>query len=186
MTTPEDFAPHLAENVRRLRESQDLTQTQLARRAGVPRATLSLLESGTGNPTLSVVLRVCQALSVRLDEALELRSLGTRVYRKDELPQRARGGCVVKKLLPENIDGLELERLQIPAGRTLVGVPHTAGTREYLCVDTGALELRIEGELHCLDEGDVAVFRGDQKHSYKNVSRREAKAFSVLAFGGST
>jgi transcriptional regulator with XRE-family HTH domain len=182
-TPPElDFASALAENVRRLREAQELTQAELAARAGLPRATLSLLESGSANPTLSVVLRVSKALDVRLEELLETRPTDTHVYRRGELPERQRGGVTVKRLLPEHVDGLDIEQLVIPPGRTLVGIPHTPGTREYLAIDSGSVELRVSGNLHLLDAGDVAVFRGNQKHSYRNPGRGVARAFSVIAF----
>jgi len=102
--------------VRALREGQNLTQAQLAQRAGLPRATLSLLESGSANPTLAVVSRVCRALDVRLEELLEVRAAGTQVCRKRELPERVRGGVTVKNLLPERVDGLDIEQLTIPPG----------------------------------------------------------------------
>src|SRR5690606_28423873 len=142
------FIASLSENIRTLRHTSGLSQARLAERAGIPRATLSLLESGEGNPTLTVVLSVCEALGVRLDEVLSAPPSDTVVHRAKARVSKKRGRCVVKKLLPQNLEGLELEELVIPAGQTLVGVPHTIGTREYLLVQTGTIHLHLAGEMH--------------------------------------
>lgn len=178
---PDRFAGPLADNVRQLRENQSLTQAQLAQRSGIPRATLSLLESGSANPTLAVVLRVAAALGVRLEELLEAPPSDTVIFRADELPVQHRGKSSVRKLLPRSLAGVALEELQIPAGQTLVGVPHTIGTREYLVLLAGTLEVVFDQEVHVLEVGDVIVFRGHQKHSYTNPARRVARAVSVIA-----
>ena len=66
----DDATTHLAANVRAIREARGLSQQQIAKLAGVPRATWSHLESGAANPTLAVLTRVADALQVRLDELL--------------------------------------------------------------------------------------------------------------------
>ena len=48
-------AGRLARNLRTLREARGVTQAQLARLAGIPRATWAHLESGEANPTLGVM-----------------------------------------------------------------------------------------------------------------------------------
>ncbi len=178
---PDKFAGPLADNVKQLRETQNLTQAQLAKKAGIPRATLSLLESGTANPTLAVVLRVGNALDVRLEELLEPARSDTVVFRAHELPLKRRGKTIVRQLLPQSLAGVALEDLEIPAGQTLVGVPHTIGTREYLVVQAGVLLLHLSGETFELEGGDVIVFRGHQPHSYQNLQRKTVRAISVIA-----
>ena len=55
-------AAHLGRNIQALREARGQTQQQIAKLAGVPRATWANLESGAANPTLAVLVRVAQAL----------------------------------------------------------------------------------------------------------------------------
>jgi quercetin dioxygenase-like cupin family protein len=64
----------------------------------------------------------------------------------------------------------------------MIGIPHTAGTREYLACEIGTIELAVGGTRWKLSPGDVVVFRGDQKHGYHNPGRKEAVAYSVIAF----
>jgi transcriptional regulator with XRE-family HTH domain len=183
MTDPS--ASNLAENVRSLREQRGLTQQQMAKIAGIPRATWGNLESGEANPTLQVLTKVAAALQVRLEELLSAPRTAARHVPARELFVRRRGEVQIRRLLPEALPGLEIERMFFPAKANMVGVPHTPGTREYLTVERGAIELRVGGESYRLVEGDVVSFRGDQRHAYKNVHDGETIAYSVIAFAPS-
>ena len=182
MTDSEQTALNLGRNIQALREARGQTQQQIARIAGVPRATWANLESGAANPTLAVLLKVAAALSVRLEELIEPPRRFGRLYPAASLPVRRRGPVSIRKLLPETIAGLELERMELPAGASMAGVPHTTGTREYLTCERGQVILSAGGASWILDPGDVVVFRGDQKHGYQNPGASTAIAYSVVAF----
>lgn len=173
---------HLADNIKAIREARGLSQQQIAKAAGIPRATWTHLESGAANPTLTVLVKVANALQVRLDELLASPRLPARHLRAADLPVRLRGQVSVRRLLPESLPGLDLERMALPPGGRMVGVPHTPGTREYLTCERGTVELTVSGEKYTLAEGDVVTFRGDQRHSYHNPSGQPAVAYSVIAF----
>ena len=55
----------------------------------------------------------------------------------------------------------------------MAGVPHTPGTREYLTCERGTVELAVAGERYTLAEGDVVIFRGDQRHGYHNPGKHD-------------
>lgn len=173
---------HLTDNIRNLREARGLSQAQIARLAGVPRATWTHLESGASNPTLAVLVKVANALQVRLEELLSPARSPVLQVKEADLVMRKRGEVTVRKLLPETIAGLDLERMIFPPRARMVGVPHTDGTREYLTCERGALELVVAGATWKLAPGDVVAFRGNQKHQYFNPGSTEAVAYSVLAF----
>lgn len=178
----EPAAAHLADNIRALREARGLTQQQMATVAGVPRPTWTNLESGGANPTLAVLIKVANALQIRVEELIGPPKASAQFYSAAQLPVRTRGTITVRKLLPDPIPGLELERMHLPPGTRMTGVPHTAGTREYLTCERGTIELSASGETWTLAPGDVVVFRGDQKHGYRNRSRTDAIAYSIIAF----
>ena len=50
------------------RVEHDLSQEQLGERVGVTRQTISMLESGTYNPTLNLCIAICKELDRTLDE----------------------------------------------------------------------------------------------------------------------
>jgi transcriptional regulator with XRE-family HTH domain len=176
----DDLAERLASNIKHLREARGLTQAQIAKVAKIPRATWANLESGAANPTISVLHRVVGALQVPIEELLATPRAGATLYPKAKLPTRAQGQAVVRKLLPDAIPGMAIERIELPAGGRMGGMPHTFGTREYLTCESGALELVAGGERFELAAGDVVAFRGDQRHAYHNPGRVSAVGYSVV------
>jgi transcriptional regulator with XRE-family HTH domain len=177
---------HLGANLRALRAARGFSQHQAAALAGIPRATWATLESGSANPTLTVLVRVASALQVRLEELIAPPRPSGRLYRADSLGVRRRGGATIRDLLPEKLPCVEIGRLDLPPGTTFPGVPHTAGTREYLACEAGPLTLATGGEVFELRPGDVVVFAGDQRHSYRNPGRAPAVGYSVVLLAGPT
>ncbi|SRR5260221_8155102 len=176
----DDLAERLGRNVRQLRQSRSLTQQQMAKLSGLPRATWSNLESGGANPTLAVLHKVAAALQVSLEEIVAPPRAEAKHYPKGTLPSRGRGAVLVSSLLPDNIPGTLIERMELPAGARLIGIPHTPGTREYLTCEVGEIQLVASGQSIRVAAGDVVVFRGDQRHSYANVGARTAVGYSVV------
>lgn len=176
----EDVAQHLARNLRQLREARGLSQEQLSKAAGIPRPTWTNLESGSANPTLSVLIRVAGALGVSMEELIGPPRAAARHYPAVELPVRRKGGISLRSLVPDSLPGLVVERMELPAGARMAGVPHTPGTREYLSCESGRVLLSAAGSTWELEPGDVLVFRGDQPHGYRNPGEETAVAFSVV------
>ena len=46
----------------------DMSQTELAQRAGVTRQTIGLIESGDFNPSIKLCVAICKALGVTLND----------------------------------------------------------------------------------------------------------------------
>ncbi|MCW5890886.1 MAG: helix-turn-helix transcriptional regulator [bacterium] len=184
MSDDETAGAHLAANLRRLRDGRGLSQQQMARLAGIPRPTWASLEAGAANPTLQVLVRVAAALQVSVEELIGPPRTACRLFPAAEARLRRRGGAVLRDLVPEAIPGLLVSRLELAPGASLAGVPHTPGTREYLVCERGRIELTASGERWALAPGDVLVFRGDQRHGYRNADPHEpALGISVVCFG---
>jgi transcriptional regulator with XRE-family HTH domain len=179
------ISSNLASNIRQLREARGLTQEQISRVAEIPRPTWANLESGESNPTLLVLSRVAAALRVPLEELIAPPRAVVKLFKAGTLPSTTRGKVRLRKLLPDTIAGLEIDRMEMPAGAYMAGVPHTPGTREYLSCESGRIQLTVSGESWELGPGDVVVFRGDQKHGYRNAGNSSAVGYSVVALAPS-
>ncbi len=174
------LASRLGRNVRQLREGRGATQQQIAKLAGLPRATWSNIESGSGNPTLHVLSRVAFGLQVSLEELLATPRADARLTPAAAIRTVTRGAASIRKLLPESIPGMEIDRFELPPRVKMTGMPHTPGTREYLTCESGAIVLVAAGDTFTLAPGDVVSFRGDQRHSYGNPGSVAAIAYSVV------
>jgi transcriptional regulator with XRE-family HTH domain len=175
-----EVASRLAKNIKQLREARGLTQQQIAKLAGVPRATWAHLESGAANPTLGILHRAAMTLQVSIEELISTPRAACQLYARGSLPTRSPGQALVRKLLPDPIPGMEIDRIEILPGGRMTGIPHTPGTREYLTCESGEILLVVSGERWTLHPGDVAVFRGDQRHSYHNPAQRPSVGYSVV------
>src|ERR1041385_6248464 len=100
-----DLSGRLARNTKQLREARGLTQQQIAKLAGLPRATWAHLESGEANPTLAVLDRAATVLQVSIEELLSAPRATARFYARGSLPVRTPGEATVRKLLPDPIPG---------------------------------------------------------------------------------
>src|SRR5262245_16890017 len=163
------IAGYIAQNLRQLRQSRNLTQEQLARLSGVPRPTWSNLESGAANPTVAVLAKVAAALQVPVEELISPPKAQAKLYRADSIPRKQRGGVHIRKLLPDYLQGLELDRMELPPGSQMTGIPHRLGAREYLACESGQVELLVSGAQFELSPGEVGVLGGEQTHSYTNL-----------------
>jgi XRE family transcriptional regulator, regulator of sulfur utilization len=175
-----DVAGRLAQNVRQLRTLRALTQLQMAKLSGLPRATWANLESGAANPTLTVLQRVALALQVSIEELIAQPKASARHYARSTLQTRRRGAVELRSLLPDPIPGMLIDRMELPAGASMTGVPHTPGTREYLTCEQGTIQLTASGERWLVGAGELVVFRGDQRHAYQNPGTATAVGYSVV------
>lgn len=175
-----ELSSNLAANLQTLRKRAGLTQARLAQRAGLPRSTLANLETGSGNPTLAVLGALAGALQVRIDELLSAPAGLGRLYTAAELPSEPRGRATLRNLLPDNLPGTEITRMEIPPGTRIGGVPHLPGTREYMHCERGVVDLRVGGQAFVAHAGDVCVFRGDIPHSYGSVGQVDAVVYGIV------
>lgn len=174
---------NLAGNIRRLREARRMSQQQIATLSGLPRPTWASLETGTANPTLAVLSKAASALNVSIEELLGPPRSEFEFIPAEKVRERRRQDAKLRPLVPEALPGLDISRTELAPGGRMVGVPHTTGTREYLTCERGQVELIAGGEHHLLNEGDMLVFRGDQRHSYRNPDeQRVSISISVVCF----
>lgn len=173
---------YLAQNIAQLRGKRNLSQLQLAKLAGVPRTTLTHIESGSGNPSLANLAKIAASLSVSIEELLSRPRQDISLIEADQVPLQTRGSGNVQiaKLMPDKIKGIEIDRLEFAVGSVMGGHPHLQGTKEYLSVIHGELTVHISGEVFVVKKGGVLAFPGNQAHSYKNTSRGVTLALSIV------
>jgi len=141
------------------------------------------LETGSANPTLAVLSKAANALNVSIEELVGSPRSEFEFISAAKVRVRKRQDATIRPLVPEALPGLEISRTELAPGGRMVGVPHTVGTREYLTCERGQVELVAGGEHHLLKEGDMLVFRGDQRHSYLNPDKRRVSiSISVVCF----
>lgn len=59
---------NIAENIIRLREKANWSQSELARQAGITNAAISMIEKGNRNPALLTAIKIADAFKMKLDD----------------------------------------------------------------------------------------------------------------------
>ncbi|WP_395686447.1 cupin domain-containing protein [Caenimonas koreensis] len=181
-------ASHLARNLVSLRRTRSLTQDGLAKSAGVPRSTIANLESGEGNPSLSVLVKVAAALGAPIDELLASPRALVRHWSANEVAHQTKGrGVTITALVPEPVPDSMMELMDFAPGAVMGGTPHLPGTREFFTCLQGRVRLLVAGEVYALETGDVFAFPGNLPHSYQNadgVAPARGVSVVVLAKAG--
>ncbi|MEV6040713.1 XRE family transcriptional regulator [Nonomuraea sp. NPDC052116] len=152
--------------IRRRREQRGMSGSELARRAGLSKATLSQLEAGKGNPTIETLDALAIALRIPLTDLLTRDTDPGPVFVPGtEIAE----GEVGRELLRRISSGhsLEIWRLRMPAHTDLTGVPHATGTVEHLLVASGRLTAGPADAPRLLGPGDLLAFAGDAPHLYR-------------------
>lgn len=178
-----DLAGRLAANLAKFRTERRITQARLAERAGIPRSTIAHFESGGGNPSLKNLAGLAAGLQITIEELLSRPRGDVELVRAKDLPRSERGHGSVRlyRLLPDALQGLQMEKMEILPGGFMRGVPHMRGAKEYLACLSGEIRLTVAGQDHSLRAGDLLAFPGDQPHVYHNPGRAASAAISVVA-----
>ena len=163
-------AAHLARNLVNLRRTRGLTQDMLARDAGVPRSTIANLESGDGNPSLAVLVKVAQSLAVPIDELLASPRAMVRHWAAAEVATSTKGrGVGIRALVPEPVPDSQMEVMDFAPGALMGGTPHLPNTREFFTCLEDRVKIAVAGDAFEVAAGEVLAFPGNLPHSYQNL-----------------
>lgn len=180
-----DLAVAIGARVRQERQGRRWTLDQLAGAAGVSRRMLINVEQGAANPSVGTLLRISDALGVGLPTLVEPpRPRPLQITRGGDgatLWSSEPGGRGVLVAGTEPPDVLELWDWTLAAGDHHASEAHTAGTKELLHVQEGAITLEVAEHSVTLEAGDAASFSGEVPHSYANRGVQPAR-FSLAVF----
>ncbi len=163
----------IAAAIRRERQHNGLTLTELARRAGIAKSTLSQLESGTGNPSLETLWALGVALDVPFSRLVDTPTREVRVVRADEGPvayaEQARYAATLLAACPANARR-DLYRIQVEPGPPRRSDPHQPGTAEHVVLTSGRARVGPVEAPHDLGVGDYVSYPGDVPHLFEALA----------------
>jgi transcriptional regulator with XRE-family HTH domain len=163
----------IANALRRERERAGLSLTELARRAGLAKSTLSQLESGTGNPSVETLWALGVALGVPFSQLVDPPVPQVRVVRAGEGPRvRSEHAPFAGTLLATGTPDTrrDVYVIELEPGSVRQADAHIAGSVEHVVVATGRLRAGPVGATVDLAERDYATFRGDIPHHYEALT----------------
>jgi len=163
---------HTGARLRQIRRHVDISQRQLARQAGVANATISQIESGKLNPTVSLLKKILAGIPMSLAEffADDMQPRDRQFFRAEELIEIADGGVSFRQvganLAAKSIQLLQ-ERYEPGAGTGKHALTHEG--EECGIILHGRLEVTVGEQTAVLGPGDAYYFRSNQPHRFRNT-----------------
>jgi len=160
----------IAASIRRERDRAGLSLTELARRAGIAKSTLSQLESGVGNPSVETLWALGVALGVPFSRLVDVPRPAVRVVRAGEGPvtysERANYAATLLASCPPNARR-DIFRIEVQPGEPRLSDPHMPGTTEHVVLSTGRALIGPADQPAELGPGDYISYPGDAPHIFR-------------------
>jgi transcriptional regulator with XRE-family HTH domain len=170
-----DTAPlaTIAAALRRERERAGLSLTELARRAGLAKSTLSQLEAGTGNPSVETLWSLGVALGVPFSRLVEPPPPEVRVVRRGEAPGfRSERADFTGILLAAGSARVrrDLYVVELEPGTPRLAEGHIPGSVEHFVAAEGRILIGPADDPVEAGPGDYVAFAGDVPHVYRALA----------------
>jgi len=174
----------IGSRLRMIREQLGLSQRQLARQSGVANATISQVEAGKINPTVSMLKKVLDGVPMSLGQffADDLQSQDRMFFRSDELIEIAEGGVSYRQVgasLANKSIQLLKERYQPGAGTGKHELTHEG--EECGIVLSGRLEVTVGEEVSVLGPGDAYYFKSTLPHQFRNIGSEPCELITACS-----
>ncbi|MBN8423869.1 helix-turn-helix transcriptional regulator [Microbacterium esteraromaticum] len=165
-----DLRERLAHSLRREREAAELSVSELARRAGVSKATISQLESGSGNPSVETLWAIGDALGVPFATLVEERTTAPRLIRLgDHAGVPSAAAPYLATLLSAAAPGTrrDIYLIQAEPGEPRRSLPHHVGTTEHVILISGEALIGPAEAPVLVHPGDYLSYAGDAAHVFE-------------------
>ncbi|MBN9480262.1 MAG: cupin domain-containing protein [Bordetella sp.] len=157
--------------LRALRDRLGLSQRALARKAGVPSSTVSLVESGRTSPSVGSLKRLLDAAGISLGDffSSEFETPTKYFYRHDELTDISRGEVSYRQLGSSQDSSLQIlyETYQPGSDSGRVMLSHEG--EEGGLIISGRLEVTVDGQSRVLKAGEGYLFPSVLPHRFRNI-----------------
>jgi transcriptional regulator with XRE-family HTH domain len=168
-----DVLAQVGPRLRRLRERREVTLTVLAEQTGISKSTLSRLETGARKPSLELLLPLCEAFHLPLDELVGAPPVGDPRVRTRP---RTRNGRLVYPLTQQS-SGMAVWKVVIPPERERRLRTHAG--YEWLYVLSGELRLILGEHDIVMQAGEVAEFDTRLPHWFGPTGEEPVEILSV-------
>jgi transcriptional regulator with XRE-family HTH domain len=168
--------------VLQLRRDAGASIGSLAAAAGLSPGLLSQIERGQGNPSLTTLIKLSQALKVPVGRFFDAQDQGGALVRANDRRRLevAEDNLVYELLTPHMQGQLGMLRAQIGAGWDNEDAPFQHPGEECVTVLQGRLHVCVNGMGYDLAEGDSLTYDSSLPHWYRNPTSEDAVLIGAM------
>jgi transcriptional regulator with XRE-family HTH domain len=168
----QELAEIVGKRLKQARRSRGLSVGALAATAGIGKGSLSEIENGTRNPTLSTLYALANSLQLPLATLLDMRA-GARISSPG----------IEARLLDADSKGdvtVEVYRLSLSPGIERRSASHGVGVIEHLLITSGRALVGRLGEQREIGPGESARWTSDTEHTYLALPPDPVEAVLII------
>lgn len=162
---------NIAENLRRIRKSRNMSLDMLAEKTGVSKSMLGQIERGESNPTLATIEKIVEGMKVSFEDLIYPKTESVVIIDNDKLPlyKAQEGAYQVRVIFPyDKYRNFELYEAKIEPGEDCGCFVGGDGSREYIMVLQGTLTLVTEEGTYEVAASHAIKIDSSGHHSYHN------------------
>jgi transcriptional regulator with XRE-family HTH domain len=172
----------LGARLKALRESHDLSQRELAKRAGVSNAIISMIEQNRSSPSVGLLKKLLDGFPISLAEffAADLKPRPQIFFAAQELVELA-GGPISYRQIGSDLTGKAMQILHenYKAGADTGAQMLSHEAEEGGVIIRGRLEVTVGDQVRVLGPGDAYYFDSRTPHRFRNPGAEECEVVSV-------
>lgn len=167
-----------------IRQLKNISQRELAKRAGVTNSTISMIEKNSVSPSISSLKKVLNGIPISIVEFFASEDHVEKnqqiIYPADELMDIGSGDIemlLVGKTFPRRQMTFLIESYAAGADTGTEMLQNDAEEGGYIL--EGKLELTVGDEVFQLEKGDSYYFDNNKPHRFRNTSDKTCKLVSA-------
>lgn len=162
---------NIAENLKRIRKSRNMSLDMLAERTGVSKSMLGQIERGESNPTVATIAKIVDGIKVPFEELIYQKEEPVVIIDNEKLPvYKAQDGAYqIRSIFPyDRHRSFEVYEAKIEPGEDCDCVAKDDGGCEYIMVVQGVLTLETEEGTYEIASNHAVRLDALKRHSYHN------------------
>jgi len=175
----------VGKKLKSLRQESNLTLRELSCKAGVSTTQISEIERNQTSPTVTTLMKLIAALgqetSIFFDDGIAKKVALVRederqiiIDQKNQVHIESLTTGIVDSKLKVIITRPKPGHVNIPGGYQHPG-------EELIYVIKGQIEVKVGAKKHVLSQGDSIHFRGELRHSVKNITSGEVELIAIIS-----
>jgi XRE family transcriptional regulator, regulator of sulfur utilization len=184
LTEAEKLAKQVGATLRTIRTERGFSLHELADLTDVSKLTLGKIERGEANPSLTVIWKIANGLSIPISALLNEKK-EVLISRKNEGNKvlSANEALTLEPMFNSSSYGsLEVHRAFLKPNSEYNAGAHQRGVIEYVTVMEGEVKIKVEDDYYHLYQHDSIQFNGDREHAYINPTVFETVLHFVMTY----
>ncbi len=177
----------ISENLKKIRESRNLSLDQLSEHTGVSKSMLRQIETGKSSPTVTTIWKIANGLHLSFSALLRkpVTTGGVTDFISREPLYAESKHFRVYPLIPfDPRQSFEVYFFQMDPGTKFESEPHLGDVSEYILLTAGSLKVTVKHREFKISENQLLEFKADCSHTYVSSSETVVQGFFLLSYPG--